>query len=636
MCGICGIASARPEDINRESLGRMSAALIHRGPDSDGVLLRPGIGLATRRLAVIDLITGDQPIANEDGTLWVALNGEIYNFPSLRRQLEARGHRFSTRSDTECILHLFEEYGESCVRHLRGMFAYALWDDRRRQLFLARDRLGKKPLYYTVQGSRLYFSSELPSLLQGLDERPPVLLEALDAYLAMQYVPDPWTPFDGVWRLPAAHWLHWNGGDLRLERYWDVTYLPKWEASDEELIEELRARLQEAVRCRLVADVPLGAHLSGGIDSSIVVSLMAEAGAGVVKTFSIGFEESSFSELRYARMVADRYGTDHHEFVLRAAEVQETLPTVVKHLGEPLADPSALALYHLSRLTRQHVTVALNGDGGDETFAGYQRYWLDPWADRYLRLPRILTRSLFPWIVSRVPVRGNRPVGADWIVGLRRVAQLPGIDRRASILRWGSYFTPEQRCRLWQEQLQSKLSLDRPERLLVELYEQAPAASRLDRTLYADVHSYLPGDLLIKADRMTMAASLEGRSPFLDHELVEWAARLPERCRLAPFGGKVLLRKAFRHHLPAAVYRRGKQGFGLPVSGWFRSSLNDWAAAVLLGSGSALRRWFRLPTLTCLLDEHREGIEDHGKRLWALLVLGLWSDSLGLTSESLR
>ncbi len=636
MCGVCGIVCTPPGPIDQAGLQRMSTALAHRGPDSDGLLLRPGVGLASRRLAVIDLVTGDQPIANEDGSIWVALNGEVYNFPALRHQLESRGHTFRTATDTECILHLYEDCGERCVDYLRGMFAFALWDDRQQRLLLARDRLGKKPLYYTCHGNALYFSSELPSLLQGLPQRPAILLEAIDLYLAMQYIPDPWTPFEGILRLPAAHRLLWERGELRLGRYWDVSYLPKWEATEDELMEQLRARLREAVRCRLIADVPLGGHLSGGIDSSIVVALMAEAGQGAVKTFSIGFEEESYSELRYARLVAERYATDHHEFVLSAAVVRESLPLVVQYLGEPLADPSALALYHLSHLTRRCVTVALNGDGGDETFAGYQRYWLDPWADRYLQLPSLLTRTIIPRMVERLPPPGNRPVGSDWIDGARRLAQLPSIDPRASILRWGSYFSPEWRRSLWQDRFHPGLAFDRPEKLLTDLYERAPAANRLDRSLYVDMQTYLPGDLLVKADRMTMSASLEGRSPFLDHHFFEWTARLPERYRLGRFGGKVLLRKAFWRHLPAAVRTRGKQGFGLPVGAWFRASLAGWAADIILDSSSVLHRWFKSQVLTRLLHEHMEGVSDHGKRLWALLVLALWSRGLGLDPEEDR
>ena len=632
MCGICGIADSSSRPVERRDLERMNAALFHRGPDSEGVHLGPGVGLASRRLAIIDLISGDQPISNEDGTLWIVLNGEIYNFPELRTDLEGRGHTFRTHSDTECILHLYEECGDACVEQLRGMFAFALWDGLRQRLLLARDRLGKKPLYYAHHAGALYFSSELPSLLKALPQRPELDLPALDLYLALQYIPDPWTPFTGVLRLPPAHRLVWQRGELALTHYWDLNYEPKWTAPESALIEELRTLLRESVRCRLLSDVPLGVHLSGGIDSSIVVALMAEASARPVKTFSIGFEEESFSELAYARQVAQRYATEHHEFVVGYGDVAATLDDLVDHLGEPMADPSALALYHLSRLTREHVTVALNGDGGDEAFAGYHRYWLDPWANRYLRLPGWVTRGLVPGLVRCLPAGEDRPVGASLVDGLRRLEQLPSVDPRASILRWGSYFSASQRGQLWKEPVRRQLDFGRPEAMLVDLFDRAPARTLADRTQYADIHTYLPGDLLVKADRMTMAWSLEGRSPFLDHKLMEWAARLPSRYRIRGGKGKILLRRAFRSELPPDVRRRGKQGFGLPVSSWFRGPLSTWARDRMLGTSSPLREWFEEPALCQLLEDHCQGRRDHGKRLWALAVLAVWADRFGVAS----
>jgi asparagine synthase (glutamine-hydrolysing) len=628
MCGICGIAATHGRGVPEDRLTVMREGLVHRGPDSAGSLVRPGVGLACRRLAIIDLLGGDQPIANEAKTAWIVLNGEIYNFPDLRRDLEKRGHTFRTHSDTECILHLYEDHGDDCVAHLRGMFAFALWDTAAERLLLARDRLGKKPIYYTQQDGLLYFSSELPSLLSALPQRPGIDYEAIDLYLAMQYIPDPWTPFEGVFRLPAAHRLILEKGELHLERYWQLRYLPKWTNPADDLIEELRLRVADAVACRLTSEVPLGAHLSGGLDSSIVVALMAEASAQRVKTFSIGFEQAAFSEVAFSRAVAERYATEHHEFVVTYGDVATTMRELVVHLGEPLADPSALALYHLSRLTRQHVTVALNGDGGDEAFAGYQRYWLDPWANRYLRLPALVTRGLIPGLARRLPAPPDRPIGSAWLDGLKRLEQLPEIDPRASLLRWGSYFSPGLRSAMWREPIGSRLDLRRPETLLTGFFEGAPADTFLDRTLYADISTYLPGDLLVKADRMTMAWSLEGRSPFLDHELMSWAARLPETMRVRGRTGKVLLRKAFAHKLPPEVLHRGKQGFGLPVGAWFRGPLAAWAREVILGSSSSLREWFQAPILERILHDHLEGQADHGKRLWALVVLGLWADRM--------
>ena len=621
MCGICGIARSDKAYVDRSRLEAMNATIRHRGPDGSGFFLDPGIGLAMRRLAIIDLNTGDQPIANEDETAWIIFNGEIYNFPDLRTKLEKRGHRFRTRTDTECVVHLYEEQGDECVQKMRGMFAFALWDKKNEQLLIARDRLGKKPLYYTVQDSTFYFGSELSCLLAALPRCPEIDLTAIDLYLSLQYIPEPWTAYQGIYKLPAAHRLTWKKGELHLEPYWDLDYRHKLTGSEDELAEELRQRVREAVRLRLISDVPLGVHLSGGIDSSIVVAMMAEASSGPVKTFTIGFKEGAFSEIDYARSVAQYYDTDHHEFILTYGDIPTNVERLMAHFGEPFADPSALPLYLLSQLTRQYVTVALNGDGGDEAFAGYHRYWLDPWANRYLRLPRILTRKLIPKIVAPLPDHSERPVGASLVNGLKRLGQLPQTDARASILRWSSYFSTEIKAKLWKPEFRTRLDLQQAEQLLVERFNVAPAKSFLERTQYTDIKTYLPGDLLVKADRMTMAHSLEGRSPFLDHELMSWAARLPENFKLHNGTGKYLLRRAFTQYLPTRIQRRGKQGFGIPVSTWLRGELSSWVRGLLMDH---LTDWFNQQMLSSLLEEHQTGRADHGKRLWALAVLALW------------
>ncbi len=638
MCGICGILSPDKRPVDRELLQAMNAAIVHRGPDGEGFYTAPGVGLAMRRLAVIDLDTGDQPIANEDETVWIVFNGEIFNFPALRADLEARGHRFRTRTDTECIVHLYEEYGDDCVHHLRGQFAFALWDARRERLLLARDRMGQKPLYYTQQDGVLYFSSELSSLLEALPQHPSIHLPVIDLYLGLQYIPEPLTPYEGVYKLPAAHLLTVDrgpqtAGDRRWsvvrrppspKRYWHLDYRPKHAAPEEELIPELRRRLRSAVEMRMISDVPLGAHLSGGIDSSVIVALMAQASNRPVKTFSVGFEETAFSELPYARTVAERYATEHYEFTLTFGDIPATLAKLVAHFGEPFADPSALPLYHLARLTREHVTVALNGDGGDEAFAGYWRYWLDPWANRYARLPGFLARKLIPSLARALPNKGEAPVGRSLLDGIKRLEQLAEIDPRASILRWGSYFSPAWTARLWKPEITAELPPRAAEHLLVEQFESALADSFMERTLYTDIHTYLPGDLLVKADRMTMANSLEGRSPFLDHELATWAARLPARMKVRGRTGKYLLRKAFADDLPPQIQARGKQGFGIPLGAWFRGPLAGWARQTLLSS-DVLDEWFDVEPRRQLLDEHLAGRADHGKRIYALAVLALWA-----------
>jgi asparagine synthase (glutamine-hydrolysing) len=463
--------------------------------------------------------------------------------------------------------------------------------------------------------------------LKALPMRPEIDLEAIDLYLSLQYVPEPRTIYRGVYALAAAHTLVWEGGNADTWRYWDYSYGPKLTGDEDDLADELRERLREAVRMRLISEVPLGAHLSGGIDSSIVVALMAELTDVPVKTFSVGFEEGGFSELPYARAVAGRYGTDHHEFLLTYSNLPGTLQEVAGHLGQPFADPSAIPLLHLSRLTRQTVTVALNGDGGDEDFAGYQRYWLDPLANLYLRLPHWITDTVVPSVARRLPDRSTRPVGQSPVDGLKRLEQIARVDARASILRWGSYFSMAQRQTLWRPDLWRDFCTHNAEALIIAAFERAQG-SFLDRTLFADVHTYLPGDLLVKADRMTMAASLEARSPFLDHELVEWCARLPDSMKIRG-GGKYLIRKAFATYLPENVKRHRKQGFGIPLSAWFRGPLANWSRELLLSTDSPLQRWFDPRVLGRMIADHAEGRVDHGKRLYALSMLAVWAMESG-------
>jgi asparagine synthase (glutamine-hydrolysing) len=621
MCGICGIAPSDYHTPEKQRLYQMTQAILHRGPDSDGFYTDAGIGLGMRRLAIIDVAGGDQPIANEDGSLWIIFNGESHNFPELYADLVKRGHAFRTRTDSECILHLYEDYGDDCVQHLRGQAAFALWDKNKHRLLLARDRMGKKPIYYTVQNNTLYFASELSALLTTLPNKPEINLEAIDLYLSLQYIPDPFTAYQGIFKLPPAHTLVWQNGQIKLNRYWDYAYQTKHTASEAELIEQLRTLLKESVKMRLISEVPLGAHLSGGIDSSIIVALMAQLSDAPVKTFSVGFEEESFSELAYARTVAQKYATDHHEFILKYGDIPSTLENITSHFGEPFADSSAIPLYHISKMTREHVTVVINGDGGDEDFAGYQRYWLDPLANQYLRAPQFLTRNLIPSIANFLPDTSDRPVGQSFINGLKRLHQLPEIDARASILRWGSYFSPRQRAQLWKPEF--KFDSNNAQKLLAEKFDSA-SGSFLDKTLYTDLHTYLPGDLLVKADRMAMAASIEARSPFLDHKVVEWSARVPDQFKVRGRSGKYLLKKAFANELPDSIKGRRKQGFGIPLGAWFRGPLHDWANDLLLADGNSLYQWFNKKTIGTLLDEHRVGRTDHGKRLYALSILALW------------
>ncbi len=624
MCGICGIVYTNPDEHpDPDLLDRMCSVIVHRGPDDQGIGLFGQAGLGMRRLSIIDLHTGHQPLANEEGTVWIVFNGEIYNFPELRDDLLKRGHRFKTVSDTETIVHAYEEWGADCVTRLNGMFAFALWDMQRRSLLLARDRIGKKPLYYAHDQRRLVFGSELKPLLQaGVEQR--VNLDSLYHYLTLQYVPGPDVIFAGVHKLPPAHLLVWTAGEIVLRPYWRIDYRPKLRLSHQEWIERVRHELTEAVRRRLISDVPLGAFLSGGVDSSIIVALMAQLSSGPVRTFSIGFDVESFNETPLARQVARRYATDHHEFDVSFGDVAATLPRLVWHLDEPLADSSALATYHLARLTRQHVTVALNGDGGDETFAGYSRYVLDRGLAIYRQLPGFIRRGVVPWLASWLPPRPDVPVEKNVVAAVHRLEQASETSAKASIIAWGSYFSHAMKAWLCTPSLLEAVNYADTADALIAYYDQATAATHLDRTLYVDFMLYLPDDLMVKTDRMTMAHSLEGRSPFLDYQVVELMAAMPERLKIRGITQKWLLRQAFADFLPPQNVRRIKRGFSVPVGAWFRGQLRDLVHDVLLSPQALNRGYFRPEAVQALIEEHIQGRADHGYRLWALLMLELW------------
>ena len=624
MCGICGVVYSDPSrDVDPVTLATMNDAITHRGPDSAGYHFAPGVGLAARRLAVIDLAHGDQPVSNEDHTVHVVFNGEIYNHGELRELLRARGHTLRTAVDTEVIVHLYEEFGAACVDHLRGMFAFALWDARRRQLMLARDRVGKKPLYYTYDDRALMFGSELKCLLAHPRVPRRVNPVALHHYLTLQYVPDPLSAFDGIHKLPPAHRLIWSRTDLAVERYWDVTYEPKLQGSATELLGRVRDTVTDAVRVRLMSDVPLGAHLSGGIDSSIVVGVMSQLVDTPVRTFTVGFEEDAFSELAHARAVARHFGTEHHEIMVtpRALDV---LPRLVAHFDEPFADPAAIPLWYLSEFTRRHVTVALNGDGGDEAFAGYQRYFADPVADLYRAVPAAVREHAFDPLLARLPARTDRPVERSYTAAARLLARAARLSHAASVVRWGSYFDETQKAALYTDAMAAAVPARSSASVLEETFARAPARHRLDRTLYTDLHNYLPGALLVKADRMAMAHSLEARSPLLDQHVVELAARLPVRWKVRGRETKRALRAAFADMLPPAITRRSKMGFSVPLAAWFRGPLYDAARDMLLSPASHIQEYVRADAARSLLEQNRRGAVDHGKRLWALLNLESW------------
>ncbi len=625
MCGICGVVSE--EGLPRESahwVRNMCDAIAHRGPDDEGVLADPKAVLGARRLSIIDLKGGNQPITNENGTVWVVFNGEIYNHRELRSDLESRGHRFATRSDTEVIAHAYEEYGTDCPKRLAGMFAFAIWDQKRCSLFAARDRLGQKPFYYAECAGKLCFGSELKALLQ-LPGLPTELDEvALYHYLSLQYVPDPWSIYQGIRKLPAAHWLCYENGQLKIQRYWELDFEPKLVLDSREAADKLRGLLTQAVRRRLMSEVPLGAFLSGGIDSSIVVGLMAQHSATAVKTFSIGFTFESLNELPYARTVAERWGTDHHEIIITPDRFDDVFPKLVEAFDEPFADSSAFQPYYLARETRRYVTVALNGDGGDESFAGYPRYWLDRLVRPYARLPTTVTQRLVPALVDWLPEPRQVSIEANWVLGLKRLAQVTRTSSKASIIRWGSFFDETLKAQILAPAVLERLiGIDTCE-LLAEDFDNASASSVLDRTLAVDTRNYLCGDILVKTDRMTMAHSLEGRSPFLDHELQEFIARLPAAFKLQGRLGKVLLRKALSGIVPPKIMKRPKRGFGAPVESWLRDEIQPAAQDLVLSSSARIGDYFSRKALKKMFDEHTSGRSDHGRRIWALLMLEGW------------
>ncbi len=633
MCGIAGIARASGAPVQRETLERMCEAQAHRGPDARGLHIGDGIGLGIQRLRVIDLVTGDQPVHNEDRTVTVVLNGEIYNFRELRRRLSENGHRLATEGDTEVIVHLYEELGPACVRELHGMFAFALWDSRRRQLLLARDRVGKKPLFYCERQGALSFASELRALMQDPEIPREIDHRALDAYLAYKCVPAPMSAFAAVRKLMPASTLTYRDGAVSIERYWRLDYSRKRaQRPAEEVGEELRASIRRAVQRRMVADVPMGAFLSGGIDSSAVVAAMAESSPAPVKTFSIGFEDERFNELPHARLIARKFATDHHELIVRP-DAAEMLPQIVRQYGEPFADHSALPCFHLARFAREHVTVALNGDGGDESFAGYQRYTTNLALAELDRLPLALRRAAGA-AARRAPLGGD-PRRMRSRVG--RFAIASELDRESRYLAARSVFTATERERLYTPEYSAMLGGAGAAETVLEPWRSSTAADLLDQLLDVDVNSYLPDDLLVKIDIATMAYSLEGRSPLLDHELMELAASLPSQLKVARGQGKRVLRSALRGWIPDEILDAPKRGFELPVARWLRGELRDYAREVLLDPGATSRGWCEEREVCRLLDEHATGTHDHGQGIWSLLMLELWyRETVGIVPSESR
>lgn len=621
MCGIVGIVNKSETAVDPAVLALMCDAIRHRGPDEEGSYARPTVGLAMRRLAIIDLAGGQQPITNERKTAWIVFNGEIYNYRELRAKLEKLGHRFATDCDTEAIIHAYEEYGAQCPKHLRGMFAFAIWDEERQELFIARDRLGKKPLLYAETRDGLAFASEFRALLKHPSISREVAPEAIDYYLSFMCVPAPLTAFRGIKKLEPGHSLRYRlNGDIEINRYWQPDFSHKTRMDETEASARLLEVLRDAVRVRLMSEVPLGAFLSGGVDSSAVVALMSEASREPVKTFAIGFEEQDFSELAHARRVAEHVGTDHHEFIVRP-DALEVLPMLVEHYGEPYADSSAVPTYYVARETRKHVTVALNGDGGDECFAGYERYGAMQLAETYRRLPALLRRGIVERAVEMLPTPEAR---RSRVKDAKRFLHAAGMNRAARYEHWVGAFDPESKHELYTAEFRRRTTEGASTELLARWFATANGAGVLDATLLTDTMTYLPNDLLVKVDIATMACSLEARSPFLDHHVVEFAAALPENFKLRGRKSKYLLKRALKDLLPAEILDRRKMGFGVPVGYWLRAQMQPFLRETLLSEKSLGRNLFNPASVRRLVDEHTSGAADHANMLWTLLMLELW------------
>jgi asparagine synthase (glutamine-hydrolysing) len=628
MCGICGAAwTDGSRAIAEDDLRAMVGRLAHRGPDDEGVYRDEAAALGFRRLSIIDVEGAHQPLSNEDGSVWTVFNGEIYNFQALRHRLEAKGHTLKSAGDTEVLVHLYEDEGPNFVKRLRGMFALAIWDREDRSLVLARDRMGQKPLIYCMDGQRISFASEMKGLLALPEKDVPRKVDprAVDRYLTYGYVPHPGTIFEGVYKLPPAHVAVWRNGILSMERYWEPDWNKEVAGKEGEDVERLRETLSVAVSEQMVSDVPIGAFLSGGIDSTIVVGLMQKSSTRPVKTFSIGFDDPAFDESRYAEMAATHLGTEHHNFVVRP-RAWETIPRLATQFDEPFADSSALPTYLVSEETRGHVTVALTGDAGDELFAGYDRYravamagWLD-------RLP-VGARSTLSGPVARAIPASSRAK-----TRLRKVRRLlEGIAEAPEVryARWMTLFDEASRLRLYTDAFDGELAEDEaddPASLLFDAWDVADRRDPVTRAMVADLLMYLPNDLLAKVDLASMANSLECRGPFLDHRVVELALAMPVDRKLRLRGGrsKVVLKEAFADLLPKEIRSRPKMGFGVPLDRWFRGELAGELRSVLLDPICLGRGMFRSEAVESMIEEHATGLRDHAYKLWALLMLELW------------
>ena len=624
MCGICGILNFDNRVVNSDLVRKMNHTLIHRGPDGEGVFTEDNIGLGHRRLSIIDLSTGDQPMSSLDGKVTIAFNGEIYNFLELKSDLEKRGHQFRTQSDTEVIIYAYLEWGKDFVRKLRGMFAIALWDSRTKTLFLTRDRVGKKPLYYYLDTRRLLFASEMKAVLEAGDVPREIDFRALDAYFSFGYVPSPLSIFKGIKKLKPGHIIQCSPEGITEEEYWDINMAdPDPGITEETAIEKLMELFDESVKIRLISDVPLGAFLSGGVDSSAVVAAMAKLLKGEpVKTSSIGFTEKKFDELEFARLVSDKYGTDHCETIVHPNAL-DIIDKVVWHFDEPFADSSAIPTWYVSKVTRQNVTVALSGDGGDENFAGYtQRYGMNRFEDTIRRkIPQFFRNTFIRQVAKFYPRIDLLPKPLRLKTFLTNIS-LP--FEQAYYRDMSFYFTPETKKQLYRPQTRQAVNGYSSFSVFEPFFNRNTNPDPVTRAQYIDIKTYMTEDILVKVDRMSMAHSLEVRAPLLDHKLMEFAATLPSKLKLNRKESKYILKKANEQRLPNDILYRKKQGFSIPLAKWVRTDMAGYIHDTIFNPQSSLGDYLDMDYVKKLWSSHISGLNDNASQIWNVFIFELW------------
>ena len=621
MCGICGVTYFdRERNVSELEVKGMCDVIRHRGPDDQGWITKGNYGIGMRRLSIIDLFTGRQPISNEDGSIWIVFNGEIYNHMELRDELVKKGHTFQTKCDTEAIVHAYEEYGEDCPKKLNGMFGFAILDQKKQTLFLARDRLGIKPLYYYHDSGKFAFGSELKSILQVENIPREVDRRALDIFLTFEYIPSPYSIFEGIRKLPPGHSLTLKDGRITIKEYWDLRFDEK-ETPEDELCEQLLDLFQDAVKIRLMSDVPLGAFLSGGIDSSAIVAMMSRVMDRPVKTFSIAFKEDTYNESHYAQQIANHFNTEHHVEVIEpnALELTEKL---VGFLDEPFGDFSIFPTYLVSKMARKHVTVSLSGDGGDELFAGYDTYLANKAGRVYGKLPELL-RGAMPPILNCIPPSEKKK---GLINRAKRFVEGMQLPPDLEHTRWMIFLQEAEKAKLYSNDVQDVLNDSDSFEFIRSYFNRVNTTDSLNRQLYVDIKSYLVDDILVKVDRMSMAASLEARVPFLDHRFVEFTATIPGRLKLQGKNTKYLLKKAMGDILPPQILNRGKEGFSIPIKNWLKTDLKSLMLEVLEPQKVKREGFFNANYVERLKKEHLSGKENHSHRLWSMMVFGIWQD----------